>query len=205
MTVEQKQRVVADRLEVSVVGTAFLLAMDRTLGGVQVQNDPLGVVERFRLPDQLSVQRHQPQQVLFARQHLRLEAVQRRGQGRTAIPDLLRTDQPKRRIDRNPLGVVEVLVASESAVDRLPQQIGQRELLVQALSRVAEMLVDQLPESESFIQFANENQTAIRGDSRSLEIDFEKSIERELKRLVFFFTHRVLTSMASLSGSSPYQ
>ena len=79
MTVEQKQRVVADRLEVSVVGTAFLLAMDRTLGGVQVQNDPLGVVERFRLPDQLSVQRHQPQQVLFARQHLRLEAVQRRG------------------------------------------------------------------------------------------------------------------------------
>ena len=83
MTVEQKQRVVADRLEVSVVGTAFLLAMDRTLGGVQVQNDPLGVVERFRLPDQLSVQRHQPQQVLFARQHLRLEAVQRRGQGRT--------------------------------------------------------------------------------------------------------------------------
>ena len=67
------------------------------------------------------------------------------------------------------------------------------------------MLVDQLPESESFIQFANENQTAIRGDSRSLEIDFEKSIERELKRLVLFFTHRVLTSMASLSGSSPYQ
>ncbi len=49
------------------------------------------------------------------------------------------------------------------------------------------MLVDQLAESESFIQFANENQTAIRGDSRSLEIDFEKSIERELKRLVFFF------------------
>ena len=77
MTVEQKQRVVADRLEVSVVGTAFLLAMDRTLGGVHVQNDPLGVVERLRLPDQLSVQRHQPQQVLFARQHLRLEAVQR--------------------------------------------------------------------------------------------------------------------------------
>ena len=72
------------------------------------------------------------------------------------------------------------------------------------------MLVDQLAESESFIQFANENQTAIRGDSRSLEIDFEKSIERELKRLVFLhrrrgFTHRVLTSMASLSGSSPYQ
>ena len=132
--------------------------MDRTLGGVQIQNDPLGVVERFRLPDQLSVQRHQPQQVLFARQHLRLEAVQRRGQGRTAIPDLLRTDQPKRRIDRNPLGVVEVLVAGESAVNRLPQQISERELLVCALPGVAEMLVNQFSETEPFVQFANQNQ-----------------------------------------------
>ena len=177
MTVEQKQWVVADRLEVSVVGTAFLLAMDRTLGGVQVQNDPLGVVERFRLPDQLSVQRHQPQQVLFARQHLRLEAVQRRGQGRTAIPDLLRTDQPKRRIDRNPLGVVEVLVAGESAVNRLPQQISERELLVCALPGVAEMLVNQFSETEPFVQFANQNQATVGSDVRSLEIDFEKSIE----------------------------
>ena len=112
----------------------------------------------IRLPDQLSVQRHQPQQVLFARQHLRLEAMQRRGQGRTAIPDLLRTDQPKRRIDRNPLGVVEVLVARQAAVDRLPQQISERELLVCALPGVAEMLVNQFSETEPFVQFANHNQ-----------------------------------------------
>ena len=177
MLVEQQQRVVADRLEVSVVGTAFLLAMDRTLGGVHVQNDPLGVVERFRLPDQLSVQRHQPQQVLFARRHLRLEAVQRRGQGRTAIPDLLRTHQPKRRIDRNPLGVVEVLVARQAAVDRLPQQISERELLVGALPGVAEMLVNQFSETEPFVQFANQNQATVGGDVRSLEIDFQQAVE----------------------------
>ena len=67
------------------------------------------------------------------------------------------------------------------------------------------MLVDQLAQSEPLVQFPNENQATIRGDARSLEIDFEKSVEGELKRLVFFFTHRVLTSMASLSGSSPYQ
>ena len=39
------------------------------------------------------------------------------------------------------------------------------------------MLVDQLAESESFIQFANENQATVGSDVRSLEIDFEKSIE----------------------------
>ena len=46
------------------------------------------------------------------------------------------------------------------------------------------MLVDQPAQSESFMQFANENQTAIGDDSRSLEIDFKKSIEGELKRFV---------------------
>ncbi len=103
--------------------------------------------------------------------------MQRRGQGRTAIPDLLRTDQPKRRIDRNPLGVVEVLVARQAAVDRLPQQISERELLVCALPGVAEMLVNQFSETEPFVQFANQNQATVGGDVRSLEIDFQQAVE----------------------------
>ena len=49
------------------------------------------------------------------------------------------------------------------------------------------MLVDQLAQSEPLVQFPNENQATIRGDARSLEIDFQKSVEGELKRLVFFF------------------
>ena len=89
MTVEQKQRVVADRLEVSVVGTAFLLAMDRTLGGVHVKDDAVRIVGGFGFCDQLAVHRHQPDQVLLAGQQFRLEAVQPGGQRRTAIPDLL--------------------------------------------------------------------------------------------------------------------
>ena len=171
--VEQQQRVVADRLEVPVVGTALLLAVDRAFGRIHVENDALGVVLRLGLRNQLAVHSHQPQQVLFARQHLCLEAMQRRGQGRSAIPVPLRADQAKRRVSRHSNGIVEVLVACQAAVDRLPQQIGQRELLVQALPRVAEMLLDQLPESEPFVQFANENQPAIGSDARSLEIDFQ--------------------------------
>ena len=188
MLIEQQQRVIADRLEVSVVGTAFLLAMDRTLGGVHVQNDPLGVVERLRLPDQLSVQRHQPQQILFARQHLRLEAVERRGQRRTAIPDLLRSDQPKRRVSRHSDGVVDVLVACQAAVNRLPQQISKRELLVCALPGVAEMLVNQFSETEPFVQFANQNQATVGSDVRSLEIDFQRAVEN-LAGMAWFVFH----------------
>ena len=96
---------------------------------------------------------------------------------RTAIPDLLRADQPKRRVSRHSDGVVDVLVACQAAVDRLPQQISERELLVQALSRVAEILIDQLPETEPLVQFANQNQATVGSDVRSLEIDFQRAVE----------------------------
>ena len=47
---------------------------------------------------------------------------------------------------------------SAPAEKALSLRIGQRELLVQALSRVAEMLVDQLPETEPLIQLPNQDQ-----------------------------------------------
>ena len=50
-------------------------------------------------------------------------------------------------------------------------------LLVGALPGVAEMLADQFPESESLVPLPNQDQATVGGDSRSLEIDFEKSIE----------------------------
>ena len=64
--VEQQQRVVADRLEVTVIGAAFLLTVDRTLGGVHVEHDAVRIVGGFGLCDQLAVHRHQPDQVLVA-------------------------------------------------------------------------------------------------------------------------------------------
>ena len=57
------------------------------------------------------------------------------------------------------------------------------------------MLVDQLAQSEPLVQFSDEKKPAIGCHTRSLEIDFEKSVEGELKRLVFFFTHWVLASV----------
>ena len=46
-------------------------------------------------------------------------------------------------------------------VSEFPQQISERELLVCALSGVAEMLVNQFSETEPFVQFANQNQGTI--------------------------------------------
>jgi hypothetical protein len=40
-------------------------------------------------------------------------------------PDPFRTDQPEGRVLGEPLGIVEVFVTSQAAIDGLPQQVGE--------------------------------------------------------------------------------
>ena len=39
------------------------------------------------------------------------------------------------------------------------------------------MLLNQFPETEPFVQFANQNQATVGSDVRSLEIDFQQAVE----------------------------
>jgi len=119
---------------VAVVGALLLLAIHRNLGRVHVQHDPLRGIEGFRLGDKLSVDAGQAAEVLLLGQHFGLERLQAGGQRRATIPNLLGPDQPERRILREPLGVVDVLIACDAAVDRLAQQVRQWELRVLSLS-----------------------------------------------------------------------
>src|ERR1700730_9061277 len=179
--------------------------MNRTLAGVTVEHDAVAAVQRLALPQRLPVERHQPDQILFLGQQLGLEPGQGRGQRRAPVPDPLRTDQSEGRVGCQSLGVVEVLVARQATVNRLPQQIGQRELLVRALSGVAQVFLDELLQTQSLIQLANQNQATIGSHSRSLEIDLQRSIEQELKWLILFLTHWVPTSRAFSSLSHPHE
>jgi hypothetical protein len=61
------------------------------------------------------------------------------------------------------------------------------------------VLGDEFAEAQTFIQFAHQDEAAIRRDARPLEIDLQRSVERELKWLLFSLTHWVLTSRASSS------
>ena len=80
--------------------------------------------------------------------------------------------------------VVEVFVAREPAVDRLPQEVRQAELRVQPLSGVAQVFGDECLQPQAYIQLAHQNEAGVRGDARSLERDFQEALERELKRLM---------------------
>ena len=91
--------------------------------------------------------------------------MQPRGQGRTAVADLLRANQAKGMIVGKALGVVEVFISGQSALDRLAQQIRQRQLRVLAATITGQVVGDGLAEPEPLIQLPNQQQAGVRGDS----------------------------------------
>ena len=110
--------------------------------------------------------------------------MQGRCQRRTPVPELWRPDETECRVRRHARRVVEVFVAREPAVDRLPEEIRQTELGVQPMSGIAQVLGDECLQPQAFIQLAHQKETGVGGDARPLERDLQKAIERELKRLV---------------------
>jgi hypothetical protein len=165
--------------------------MHRALAGIHIEHDAVGVVQEFGLCEQVPVQRDQPHKILLAGQHLGLEPMQRGRQGRTPVPAFRRSDQAKRWVRRQAHGIVEVFVACQAAVDRLPQQIRYAELRIHTVARIAQVVGDEMLQPEALIQLADQNQPCVRRDMRALERDLQQAVERELKRLSVFFTHRV--------------
>ncbi len=110
--------------------------------------------------------------------------MQRRCQRRTPVPALWRPDETKCWVCRHAPRVVEIFVAREATVDRLPQEIHHAELGVHPLSGIAQVLGDECLQPQTFIQLAHQNEASVRSDARSLERDFQEAVERELEWLV---------------------
>jgi hypothetical protein len=90
-------------------------------------------------------------------QHFGLERLQARGQGRATLPDLPRADEPEGRILRQARGVVHILISGQAAIDRLAQQVGQRQLDILASTGIAQMSVHEFAQAETFVQLAHQN------------------------------------------------
>ena len=120
--VEHEQRVVAGAAEVAVPGRALLLAMGRALGAVHVEDDAVRRPALVHPVDPGAGQIRERREVRLGRQPLGLEAAHLAGRGRRPVETLAADDGAHRRIAGEPLGVVDVFVAGEPAVDRLAQQ-----------------------------------------------------------------------------------
>ena len=76
-------------------------------------------------------------------------------------PERDQLDWAERGIGRATLRVVEVFVARQAAVHRLPQEIGQPELRVQSVTRVAQVRGDDPRKAKAFIQLTNQDQAGV--------------------------------------------
>ena len=92
------------------------------------------------------------------------------GCGRT-IETLATDDGPHGWITGEPRRVVDILVAGEAAEDRLPKQPSQRVMRGLAAAAVEELCDRHIGEPEGAVEFAVDEQAAVRGDPRAVELE----------------------------------
>jgi hypothetical protein len=81
-----------------------------------------------------------------------------------------------------------MFVPRQAAVQRLPQPIGERQLLVLAAPTDSQVFLDEFVQPQAFVQLSHQQQAAVGSDSRALEINFQRGAKRELKGPILCFT-----------------
>ena len=187
---------VAGAAEVAVVGGALLLAVGLADRAVHVEDEPGELAVPVGAIDPLAGEVHQPVQVVAGREGLGLEAGDLAGRGRRVVPGPTAHHGAHRGIDAESLGVVEVLVPGQAAVDRLTQQGGRgcAEYSGRSVCRAARSAAE-CGEVEGVVEFAVGQQSGIAGDVGAVEFEAEAAVELGSEWLGLAVTHR-----ESLSG-----
>jgi hypothetical protein len=135
--------------------------------------------------------------VLLARQPFRLETRHLARRSRSTIQTARVHDRPHRRVERQPLGVVHVLVAGEAAEHRLAKQPPDQVPNDPAAPRLGQNRPGQVGQSERVIQFAIGEQAGVRGDLAAVEFQLQAAVEIDPQRPRIRLTHRVGHDRAS--------
>ena len=188
--VEQEQRVVAGAAEVAVVGRALLLPVGRALRAVHVEDDAVRRPARVHPVDPRPGQLRQRSQVGLGREPAGLEAPHLAGRGREPVHSLPADDGPHGRVTGEALGVVDVLVAGEAAVDRLPQQAEQPVPDVPPAPPLGKHRRGRRGQAEGVVELAVGEQAGVGGDPGAVELELQAAVERDPQGFVGF-TRRV--------------
>jgi len=154
---------------VVIGGYPFCLETDAPLG-LEHEAQPLVSVEivdplrAFELIFLATWQVHQGLEVLGLRQHVCLEPSHLAGRSRVPFLGPSAHCVPHRRINREPIRIVRVLVARQSTVDRLPDQGEDRVLGILAGSPFVEEILRHLGQAQGIVQFAVGQRAGIRRD-----------------------------------------
>jgi hypothetical protein len=133
----------------------------------------------------------QDRQVLLRRQPLRLEAPHLTGRGRTTIKALAVHDGSHRRVTRQSLGIVDILVSRQTAEHRLAQQTGWQMPRVLAAPQIRQRRPGNLGQAENIVQLAVGQEASVRGDLAAVKFELQVTVEIDPQMRLSGFTRRV--------------
>ena len=136
---------------------------------------------------------HERREVRLARQPLGLEAAHLAGRGRRSVDALAADDGAHHRIAGEPLGIVDVFVAGEPAVDRGGEVGGGGGF--RPPRPLAERRDGHRGQAKGVVQLAIGQQAAVGGDPRTVEFQLDPAVEGDPKRFLPF-TRRVRHPMS---------
>ena len=110
-------------------------------------------------------------------QPLGLEPPHLTGRGRRSVEPLTPHDGAHGRVAGEPVGVVDVLVAGEPAVDRLPQEAEQPVPSVLPTPAFGKSRHAHCGQVEGVVQLAVREQTTVRGDLGPMELELDPAVE----------------------------
>ncbi len=187
MSLEDEQRVVHVGVVVPVEEAERLLAVGRILGGVDVQDDLLGMAPSV-------VDCAKPLHSLILQEPNRLpvdvvlQARQRRLRGERQLHPLHHGSH--RGIVTKVGRVVGVLVSGNDLVDPLPKQTEYVVGDVAPVAIVAHELAQPLRESEPLVELAHQHQPRLARDLATLEVDRKLPLENEAGSTMTLCSHR---------------
>ena len=97
-------------------------------------------------------------------------------------------------VDAQPLGVVDIFITGQSAVDRLTEQRYKAMLLVLAKARILQVVCTRLGQCQRLVEFSVRKQPGVGGDSAANKPQLQTAIEMDPQRPVLAVTHRVFLS-----------
>ena len=92
---------------------------------------------------------------------------------------------------RQPLGVVHILIPSQAAEYRLPQQSGQKVAGVLSTATFRQRACGEIGQPERIIEFSVSKQSGVRGDVAAVEFEPQPTVEINPKGAVIRFTRWV--------------
>jgi len=205
--VEHEQRMIAGASVMTVPDAHLLLPMGRADARIHVEHDATRRPSSVHQVDPVAREVGQSGEVRICRKPLRLETPHLAWRSRAGQRRLAAHDPTHRRIMTQPFGIVHVLVASETAKHRLPQQANQRMATILARARIGDHLACEHRQSKRVIELAIGQQSSIGGDDGTAKLQQQAAVKIEANSTGFRFTrwirHRDLPQ-SQISSSSLY-